>query len=142
MKRNIFILNIVILFATILYIVFSFQTVSTLLNGSFKLVSAMEFSKDMEVNDLTVFINKVIGEGSSEVIEYKKGYEIYLEVKDGHTDIKELNAYLDTKNEEYLDTVQILKVSQWIVLTEVVLTVVAGTLYYKERRKLKLENIS
>ena len=126
----------------VLHAAFSLQDVSTLLTGSIKILSAREFSMSMEEQKLEVFINRILNEKTPEVIEYEKGYNLLIEIKEGHATEEEFIEYINTKDEEYKSIVSILKVSQWIALSLLVIDILLGIYYFILKRRLKLENIS
>lgn len=126
----------------VLHAAFSLQDVSTLLTGSIKILSAREFSMSMEEQNLEVFINRILNEKTPEVIEYEKGYNLLIEIKEGHATEEEFIEFMNTKDEEYKSIVSILKVSQWIALSLLVIDILLGIYYFILKRRLKLENIS
>lgn len=126
----------------VLHAAFSLQDVSTLLTGSIKILSAREFSMSMEEQNLEVFINRILNEKTPEVIEYEKGYNLLIEIKEGYATEEEFIEFINTKDEEYKSIVSILKVSQWIALSLLVIDILLGIYYFILKRRLKLENIS
>lgn len=137
-----FIIISVIELSVILHAIFSIQDVLTLLNGSTKILSAKEFSKDMEYQDLYSFINQILNKKTSDIIEYKEGYELLIGIKEGNNTEEEFANFMDTKDKEYKSIINILKMSQWVVLSLFIVDIVLGVYYFVKRRRLKNENIS
>lgn len=137
-----FIIISVIELSVILHAIFSIQDVLTLLNGSTKILSAKEFSKDMEYQDLYSFINQILNKETSDIIEYKEGYELLIGIKEGNNTEEEFANFMGTKDKEYKSIINILKMSQWVALSLFIVDIVLGVYYFVKRRRLKNENIS